>query len=239
MMYITSYIALRNRASRTYKVLTFPYSRHCPCTTMGEIERFKSLKQYCELSTCMGIPDCYFEKRVQGKIFWAIIVIVGLIITTGQTYSTIHQFRGEDPYKTTVSGSSESGIPFPQVTVCNFNRAKQSLIEENNLDPHILIYMFQLFPTLYDFPLWMMDGGNGSYIQKYVELWKNYTISGGEQDYSVLIKTYAHNARDTFIDISAGGRLMNYQNAKSVLTVYGACWKLDPDYNQSLPGENV
>lgn len=193
-----------------------------------------SLNQYCEISTCMGVTDWYLEKNIIGKTFWAILIIAGLSVTIFQTYGTIKQYSIQEPYETKTSHQKfEEGVPFPSVTVCNFNRAKQSVVERNGLNPKVLIYLFQLFPTSYDIPLWLAKSEN---ISEYETIWENYTNNGGDQDVRQILKTYGHTVEDTFIVVDAAGQLVSFAEIVEVFTIYGRCWKVTPQFNQSIPG---
>lgn len=199
-----------------------------------ESKQMNSLNQYYEISTCMGVTDWYFEKNIIGKTFWAVLIIAGLSITIFQTYGTIAQYISEEPYETKVSQQMiESGIPFPSVTVCNFNRAKQSVVERNGLNPKVLVYLYQLFPTSYDFPLWMDKSVNTT---EYEIIWKNYTNNGGDRDIGKILKIYGHTVEETFVFIDAGGQIFIPNDILEILTVYGRCWKLVPNFHQSVPG---
>lgn len=195
----------------------------------------KPMNQYFEIATCMGITDWYLERNILGKAFWAVLVVAGLSVTTMQTYLTVNQFITRAPYETTVSQEKvNDGIPFPSVTVCNINRAKQSLIESTKIDPKVLIYLFQLFPVMYELPLWLYRGNES--LDVYEEALKNYEATHGKIEFMKIIRNFGHTAKETFVTINAGGRLMSPNDAVPVFTFYGLCWKLMPTFRQTVPG---
>lgn len=181
---------------------------------------------FCEVSTCMGIFDWYREKNLCGKSFWAIIVVSGLIITSVQTYVTFAQHLNEARYQTTISTEYwNEGIPAPYIVICNYNRAKRSLINQTKIDPKIFTYIYELFPTTYDIGLHFL-GTKG--LSEYQNAWADYVKKGGESDIQKLMHFYGHNYSDTFINVYTEGTLNSTIEFKEIFTVYGRCWKGKP-----------
>lgn len=202
------------------------------------MEKFKmvsSINQYCEISTCMGITDCYLTKTSFGKLFWSTLIIVGLSVTLFQTYLTFAEYLTESPFTATISKETNNhGIPFPMITICNFNRAKQSVINATNLDPKVLSAMFQMFPTSYDIPMAYL---NATTVQEYQDILSKHLADVNHSDYRNFFRKYGHNANEGLITgISTNGNAILPNNLTEKFTVYGRCWRLDVNSTQQIPG---
>lgn len=192
-----------------------------------EAKQCSKLQVYCEMSTCMGVADLYRETNQIGKTFWAILILTGLSVTVWQTYGTFKQFVNDPVYETTLSKVfDESVLRFPNITICNYNRIKQSLRNKTKIDPMVLIYLFQLFPATYDYPLSHLGP---SIISNYQEAWDSYMgANNGEIDIAKILRFYGHNRTETFIIALIDMIMYPLNNIVEIFTVYGRCWKVIP-----------
>lgn len=192
--------------------------------------------EFCEVSTCMGIVDLYNAKTVASKLFWAVMLTVSLGVTIWQTQGVISQFFNESRYKTTVSKQMiDGGVEYPNLTVCNYNRAKQSLINETNLDTKILIYLFQLFPVNYNFPLFVTPNWN---ITEYENEWIKFKKKTRIHDPKDVFRFYSYNSTETITMVTSENGVPLALKYEEVWTVHGLCWKLMPRKKQLFPGKS-
>lgn len=191
--------------------------------------------EFCENTSCQGIIDWHLAKCLFARLFWAILVTTGLAVTIFQTYGTIQGYLASGPYSITVSvENGNNGILFPFITVCNYNRAKQSVINSTNLDPKVLPYFFQLFPTYYDIPLAML---NHEQMLLYQQAYDNYIAQGGEYDIRKFFKKYGYSQEDIIMLVTYGGNGLVIQSFTEVFTVYGRCWRITANFSQPVPGK--
>uniref|UniRef100_A0A915IRM3 Uncharacterized protein n=1 Tax=Romanomermis culicivorax TaxID=13658 RepID=A0A915IRM3_ROMCU len=197
--------------------------------------------QWCEVSTCMGVIDCYLARSLLGKIFWIVILTVGLCLTGWQVSMSVASFVGSEPFQVTISNQlQKDGIDFPNVTVCNYNRIKQSHIEKHNMTPELLSYIFQLMPTVagYDLPAGYFDKNdtktNWSKLEE--QAYDRYLASGGFRNIFEFFRVHGHTVDETFFKVSAGMEKIDLQDLQEQFTLYGKCWKINPNFKQTLPG---
>lgn len=208
------------------------------CTLTMEDSNVSSMSQYCEISTCMGVTDYYLTKSVCGKMFWSSLIILGLGITLFQTYFTFAEYFTESPFKASISKETlGSGIKFPRITICNFNRAKQSVINATQVDIKVLSAMFQLLPTNYDIPMSFMDANT---VQVYQDALAKYVAFAGDSDPRNFFRKYGQNANETLITATfANGDAILADSFTEKFTVYGRCWRLDVNNSQQIPGNII
>lgn len=200
---------------------------------MGSKYKLDSLRQYCEISTFMGVADCYLAKPLLGKLFWGILVIAGISITTWQTYITVEDYLKDDDYKIIVSKELMSNrFSFPNIIVCNYNRARQSIINATDLDPKVLSYLFQLFPQTYDVPLNTLGDKE---IIPYQEAWDLYVAKTGENDARDFFRKFAQGSKEMFMQVTIASSLV-IKNFTEVFTAFGLCWRVNIDINHIVPG---
>lgn len=201
-----------------------------------EEDKATSLGQYCEISTCMGVTDCYLTKPFLGKIFWSTLIIIGLGVTAFQTYYTFTDYLNETDFTASISKETEvHGNKFPKITICNFNRAKQSVINSTNLDPKVLTAIFQLFPTTYDISLSML--GDPSVFEIYQDALTKYITDSHVIEIADFLRKYGHNANETILSGTfANGLAIQPEKFKEVFTMYGRCWQFDLNDTQPIPG---
>lgn len=203
-----------------------------------EAENKTSMQQYAEIATCMGITDCYLTKPKLGKIFWRILIIAGLLMTTFQVYGTFIEYLNGNPFKVTLSKESVNDLKFPLITICNFNRAKQSVINETNLDPKVLIAIFQMFPSSYDIPLGTTHSEPFSVYEEALTRYKQQL--GSEFSVKNFFRKFGHNANESVLSFTFGnGYMVHPENFAEVFTTYGRCWRVNVNSSQPISGRNT
>lgn len=185
-----------------------------------------SMGKDCEVSKCMGVIDCYLTKSVVGKLFWSIPIVFGLSLTIFQTYFTFAEYFNESDFTSSISKETEEhGIMFPQITICNFNRVKQSVINATMIDPKVLTAMFQMIPMAYDLPL---SYPGPSMVPIYQNVLTKYETDIGDTHVQNFFCKYSHPANDSVILGTYGiGTMIFPNNFTEVFTVYGRCWRLE------------
>lgn len=178
----------------------------------------------------MGVVDLYRAKNVFCKIFWAIVLIASLSLTLWQTQGAFCQFLNDHPYKYVVSKEpSITGIRYPNLVICNYNRVKQSFIDEFNIDPKVLTYAFQFLPTSYAFPLKLERNVN---ITGYEYEWNKFKMATGIRHPLELFRRFGHTFEETLIDTLNTIEMKH----EEFLTISGLCWKIIPNSTEPFPG---
>lgn len=192
-------------------------------------------EQYCEVAMCLGITDFYVTKSCFGKVFWSIMITAGLLITIFNTYLTFAQYLSENDFKITISKEYVGGgIEFPSMTICNFNRAKQSIINQTNLNPKVLSALFQLFPTSYELPLSILDSNE---ISSYQSALTDYLRTDDHNRIRNFFRSYGHNATESIWQVTFGtGMIVPFERILEAFTIYGRCWRIDINETQKVSG---
>uniref|UniRef100_A0A915JHJ0 Uncharacterized protein n=1 Tax=Romanomermis culicivorax TaxID=13658 RepID=A0A915JHJ0_ROMCU len=204
--------------------------------TSNNDEQRTVFDQFCQVCTCMGVIDWYQASHCAGKTFWATLLTVCLLITGYGITISVQRLIDEPPFKTTTSQSrvQNGGVPFPNVTICNYNRVKQSMVDSTKIDPKVLVYMFNWFTTPYDLPLNLLDE---SQIKIYEQAWMDYVAAyNGNVSIPDILRTYGHG-KDMFLSTSHFRRPVT--KYEEVISIYGRCWKPEISYNQRMPGSHL
>ncbi len=215
---------------------------------MVESRTKRRFKEWCEVTSCHGVIDCFQSTSWLGKSFWAFLILGSFGIATWQVYELILDFCSEPHYQTTTYALSDVSVPFPNITICNMNRADRKkamalgmTMEHNSseLDPDYLNHFYMSFQASYIGNL-INDGdddfalGDGAIVAKIKERKAKY-------DAWIIGQNLTHlNAVDLLHKLGLGctdmvkqcwfyaGDLPNCcKGAKPVVTSNGLCWLLD------------
>ncbi len=115
-------------------------------------------QEWCKNTSCHGTIELLQSRNWLGRTCWSILILGSLGIATWQVYELILDFLNEPHYRTTTYSLDEGRLPFPNVTLCNFNRVDQrkaialGMTMENDtskLDPDYLNYFYESFLGIY------------------------------------------------------------------------------------------
>lgn len=177
---------------------------------------------WCEITTIGGVVDWYQANRI-GKIFWSIVIFILFALTVWQNKDgTAGYFSDDNFYQTSASIETRSGILFPSVTICNFNRAVLSKIP--NISDKALSYAFGSFPMVYDLQMSWFN------ITEYEDEWQEFVQQNPEMaDLTVLMKAIGNDCKRTFLQCTFSG--MKFECCDHVIEVvngYGKCFMISP-----------
>lgn len=102
-----------------------------PCT-LSEI--LKSCREYCNSSTVGGLKYiCGSKKKVslRHRVYFTICFIVCFLCTAYHCCSSIQDYLKYD-LKTTIQYNTVRKLDFPAVTICNANRARKSVVGQDD-----------------------------------------------------------------------------------------------------------
>uniref|UniRef100_A0A914VY86 Uncharacterized protein n=1 Tax=Plectus sambesii TaxID=2011161 RepID=A0A914VY86_9BILA len=199
----------------------------------------KVVNQWADVTTCHGIKDVIKSPSFWGKICWSLLVFVFLIIMTLQLADTYRTYTMHH-WVTTVYEENSGGInEFPTVTVCNYNRLRQSAATQYNLSQDNLIFMFHKMP-----PQKTMSGDfhmNDSSRESFIK-WKlehNMTIKKIFSELSPRCDdTFEYIGHKTFSTHNCAQS--KYLNITPVFTAeFGQCYQLNIrlPYKLNYPGK--
>lgn len=201
--------------------------------------------QWCEVTTCNGVLDWFLAKHKCGKYFWATVLTLCALITVLMITVVVYDYTTSNKYKTSVWIEPVTGIKFPNITICNFNRAKSSVIRQFGISYEALSYAFGSLLVFYDFPMTVMDDGN---ISKYEIAWEELTkLNSSLADVRNLLDIIGYKCQDIFWSCTWRTRLINCcDHVTEVINSYGKCFILSPpvdhqgnDYpSQKTPGKH-
>ncbi len=112
----------------------------------------KQLEKWCETTSCHGVIDLFQTQSWFGKTFWSILILGSLGVASWQVYELMIEYVLGDHYYTTTYTANGPLLPFPNITLCNFNRAdrkkvlKFGMTSEGNsseIDPDYLNYFYK------------------------------------------------------------------------------------------------
>lgn len=198
--------------------------------------------QYCQISTCGGVIDCYSAKKKIGKYFWAATIIILLILTVFSLSLVISEYFNSAKYKTSVwLHPKDEGVRFPDVTICNFNRARKSALKEIELSNEALIYAFGSFLVIYDVPLNMT---NDTIRVEYENSWLEFADQNSNfNNLSALFDRIGSDCKSTFwLCRWKTAQVPCCDYVKEVVNAYGKCFVFSifaNDSMQTIPGSFV
>lgn len=192
--------------------------------TTNAVPKFKdTVEKWCQVTTCAGIIDLYMAKGVIGKIFWAIFLAFCFGFTLMQLGEVFKMFFTEYRYKSQMDVIDEERVPFPNVTICNFNRIDETLLSED-VDREVFSYLFDNVGINYNLE---KDYMKETHIfeprwEKMKWILNITTVHG-------LYKKYGHSCEDTFILCKMETHQFDCcKYATEVIMSAGRCWSIKP-----------
>lgn len=194
--------------------------------TKPESLNFKdTLKRWSQVTTCAGIMDLYMAKSFIGKTFWAIFISFCFGFTLWQTSDVFRLFMTEYPYQSQMDIVAHERIPFPNVTICNFNRIDETLTSHLTLDREVFSYVFSSAGLHYN-----VEKNYAEQIDIFQPRWKKMKLTLNVTDLKSLYMKYGHSCEDTFL--LCKWQLQKFDCCKyatEILTSYGRCWSILPN----------
>lgn len=156
------------------------------------------LYEYCELSTVLGVVDLCRAKNIKAKIFWLTVIGVALAVTIWQTFGTFKDYFNDGPFQTSVSVKNLEGIQFPTMTICNFNRVRQSFVDEYRIHRFALYYAFGTAPESYSLTLENFLKFNTTF-DDYESAWLEFSARTKIKGTIELFSRFGHSCSMTFL----------------------------------------
>uniref|UniRef100_A0A914UR18 Uncharacterized protein n=1 Tax=Plectus sambesii TaxID=2011161 RepID=A0A914UR18_9BILA len=157
----------------------------------------EKVRAWAERTTCHGIADLAEQNHISGRLIWASILSVVFSLLAFSLYIVSTDFGTEWTTSTSEITSSE-GLPYPVITLCNYNRLRQSQIEKYGLSPSSQSLLFENTPTAY------ILGDNTSNtddaLQEYSRWKKAYNFTQLHQIYQTL----GHQCVDSIYHLQIG-----------------------------------
>lgn len=98
-------------------------------------------------------------------------------------------------YTTSVTTQTQGSVIFPNITICNYNRANLSRKNELNMSDETLSYLYLGLPQNYKIS--SIDMNTTAPLKAAYETWKlNYT---GSLAFDDIFKDLGHNCESTFL----------------------------------------
>lgn len=186
------------------------------------VEFKKHFDQWCQVTTCGGVIDWHLSKTYSGKIFWAVLIAAALVVTIWQTELVLKDFIEENHYQTKLSVLSDEPLPFPNITICNFNAVNQRKI--GMLDKDVLNYGLQATATKYFRTVKL------SHSSTLEDKWNTLKETLNIKDVKDLFHKYGYTCNETFVqcvyEVFKPFNCCDY--AWGVITNTGRCWTILP-----------
>lgn len=187
----------------------------------------EALTKWCQVTTCAGILDLYMAKGILGKLFWAVFISFCFGFTLMQVVDAFQMFLNEYPYQSQMDVIAQEKIPFPNVTICNFNRIDETLI--GDVDREVFSYVFAVAGINY---VLEMKYENENETDNFEERWNKMKLALNVTNLRSLFMKYGHSCEDTFV--LCKWQLEHFdccKHATEVILSYGRCWSLLPNLN--------
>ncbi|PFX34956.1 degenerin mec-4-like isoform X2 [Stylophora pistillata] len=95
-------------------------------------DTLKSLtKDFCSYTSAHGFERIMSSKQWIRKAFWSLLFIAAIVVLCLQILTLLEKYRSR-PLVTLVSLQSDTSLPFPTITLCNFNAIKYDALDESN-----------------------------------------------------------------------------------------------------------
>lgn len=154
-----------------------------------------NIHEWSRTSTWHGIPDCIGTRDGCLKIFWTGILTVATAIMIWQLYNVIENYIIYPKYVTSVTTTPQSSVEFPNITICNYNRANLTRKTELNISDEVLTYLYMGLPQNYKISTYDQNTTE-QYRMAYDEWKKGYNGSLAIKDIFTLL---GHDCEPTFL----------------------------------------
>ncbi|CAJ0933017.1 unnamed protein product, partial [Mesorhabditis belari] len=189
---------------------------------------YEAAKKFCGIATIHG-PLLAYRAEATQRYFWHLIMVACVLLLVTQTYLIVDDFL-EKPVISEVSfKTSETGLQFPLVTVCNYNSIKQSYIQKLNetkkFTHSVLNYLMQSSAELQSFygtaDVKDLEKGHAEYL-----------LFINQENITFDIKTFfeegGYNCEDIFKICSFAGQIFDCcHHTQPTMTSLGKCFTID------------
>lgn len=216
--------------------------------TKYECEMNQILAEFSRKTTWHGISDLFIAASCRARIFWLLMLSMCTAMLVYQVYNLLTHYLTGPPYQTIVLAVAlgSEGVPFPNITICNYIRASDAKLKHWNISDAALSHMYGTLPQFYRNSSFLAsDSIRKSQLQAIQELNLKYP------NVSLLewFDRISHDCRDSFLVCWWGGIEFDCcSNFIKVFNMYGQCssiipppdtpWLANDPTTQYTPGEN-
>ena len=159
----------------------------------------KIIEDFINNSTLHGLQNVYNSRSKMQRIVWVVLMLTASVYVVSMITDSFITYAGY-PVKTKTTLMFTENSVFPAVTICNFNRYRQSPLKGTSYED-------------------IFDALGSSYFKGKEISWEKYNFS--EIDLSRLDDDLAHELM--IIDCRWQGQHCDYKNFSSLFTSMGKC----------------
>lgn len=188
---------------------------------------FKELfEEWCQVTTCAGVIDWKMSKTVSGKIFWTMLISLGVALTIWQTCLLGKSFFTDSPYQTVLSMISTDGLHFPNIMVCNFNPLDRNKV--GDVENDVLSYAF--VPAAHDSYKSSFNYTDDE-INDLETRWQKLKQKLKVEDLNELYLKYGYSCEEMFVRCTyeTNNEFNCCGAASDIILNTGRCWKIEPE----------
>ncbi|XP_022086804.1 acid-sensing ion channel 1-like [Acanthaster planci] len=188
-------------------------------------------REFAESTSLHGIAKVFHASRLLVRVFWVIIMLTCLCVCVWQISDRFHRFL---QYKanTEISVEYVGHLPFPAVTICNFNRYRSGALAPGDEDALAYIWELSNYQNDYDYE-GESNSTDSSYLDSLVDFnYTEFTLRAGfRMDNVTLLACSWRGKRNS----------CSAEDFSHVFTSYGNCWtfnsgKTGPVLTESYSG---
>lgn len=194
---------------------------------------------WCQNSTWHGVPDLYNSGSSKGKIFWILSLTVTTSIATWQITRLMQNFFNGSSYSTSEIIENVGHLPFPNVTVCNYNRANISRMQELGLDEDSLEILFSASVEPFLVPISMQYQDNSTGLTALKAAFDRFNRS---YPHVQIIEFLGHDCVTSLLGCWWLGFPFNCcEKANVIINTFGKCFSIIPSLaeNSNIPEQNM
>lgn len=184
------------------------------------------LHHWSKTCTWHGVLDIYNAVNSLRRCIWLSIVCLFTIVLIWQLQSLSYSYISDNHYITSITTELRTEVPFPNVTVCNYNRANNTKVVQLNISKDTLAYMYLGLPQTYKIATYGNSLINLPLKTSYDDWRSTYNGSLSILD---MFTYLGHDCEKTLILCSFGNIRFNCcESAYTVVNQYGKCISVNP-----------
>ncbi len=103
--------------------------------------------KFCDDAYAPGFKDLSSAQQCWRRIVWLILILLLYSVMFWNLTIDLKAIIRGDQWATTVFEEEQSQIPFPPVTICNYNRVNKTAMKHLGLNESNLEFLFRAFPA--------------------------------------------------------------------------------------------
>lgn len=203
-----------------------------PLTNNDDLSRKERIKvayqQWVSVTTWHGVPDAFRADSLCPKLFWGLVLLGATVMLIYQLVNVIDDYASNSHYVTAVAAVQlDSGAPWPNITICNYNRANSSKLSSIKMNPEAVSYIYGTLPQYYMTSAYTMDASVFQNLSDAYQIFLQfYSPAPTVND---IFNYIGHDCAPMMIGCWWTGLRFNCcDNVQTILSVYGKCYSVTP-----------